>query len=155
MTTKATAKYVGTSTRKIGLVAGLIRGLSVLEAKRMLAATDKRATNPVGKVLDSALANAENNYNAKKADLFIESVLVGPAPMLKRFRPRSRGAAGSIKKRASHITVILTDQKDPGTRTKELANNKEVIPKAPAQSPETTRTKKPAAKKPAKVEETK
>jgi large subunit ribosomal protein L22 len=141
MKTSATAKYVGTSARKTGLVAGLIRGRSVLEAQRVLAATSKRATEPVGKVLASAVANAENNYNAKKSELMIEQVLIGPAPMLKRFRPRSRGSASSIHKHASHITVILTDQKS------------ESISKAQAtevKAPKAETTKKPAAKTAAK-----
>ena len=114
MKTRATAKYVGTSARKISLVAGLIRGQSVANAQNILMHTNKQATVPVGKVLSSALANAQNNHNAKKGDLTIESVLVGPAPTIKRFRPRAKGAASSIHKRASHITVILTDtQRNP------------------------------------------
>jgi large subunit ribosomal protein L22 len=111
MRTNATAKYIGTSARKINLVAALIRGRRVVEAQVILANVNKRATDPVGDVLKSALANAENNYNAKKADLMIESVFVGPGPTLKRFRPRAKGSASSIKKRTSHITVVLTDQK--------------------------------------------
>ncbi len=111
MKTQATAKYVGTSTRKLGLVAQLIRGKSVSSAQLILTHANKRATDPVGKVLSSALANAQNNHNAKKADLTIESVLIGPAPTLKRFRPRAKGSASSIHKRSSHITVVLTDIK--------------------------------------------
>ncbi|MFI5240252.1 MAG: 50S ribosomal protein L22 [Candidatus Saccharimonadia bacterium] len=109
MKTSATAKYVGTSPRKINLIAALIRGQKVGEAEIILAHTLKRATDPVGKVLTSAVANAQNNYNAKKSDLVIESVIVGPAPMLKRWRPRAKGSSASIKKRASHITVVLRD----------------------------------------------
>ncbi len=111
MRTQATAKFVGTSARKINLVAALIRGRRAVDAEIVLANTAKRATDPVGDVLRSAMANATNNYNAKKADLTVESVFVGPGPTLKRFRPRAKGAAGSIKKRTSHITVVLTDQK--------------------------------------------
>ncbi len=114
MKVSATAKFVGTSSRKIGLVAGLIRGLSVADAERMLLNTAKGATTPMGKVLKSALANAENNANLKKNDLIVESVLVGPGPTIKRFRPRARGSAGKIAKRSSHITVVLNDQKLDG-----------------------------------------
>lgn len=110
MKTTSTAKYVGTSPRKIALVAAIIRGRSAADAQALLAATPKRATDPIGKVLASAIANAENNHNQRKADLRVESVLVGPAPMLDRFRPRARGSASAIKHRASHITIVLNDQ---------------------------------------------
>jgi large subunit ribosomal protein L22 len=109
MNVRATAKYVGTSPRKIGLVAALIRGRKASDAQQVLATTGKRATDPVGKVLQSAIANAENNYNLNARNLVIESVLVGPGPTLKRFRPRAQGRAGAIRKRTSHITVVLSD----------------------------------------------
>jgi len=88
MKTSATAKFVGTSARKTGLVAALIRGRRAVDAQVILANTDKRATGPVGKVLASAIANAENNHNAKAANLIVESVLIGPGPTLKRSMPR-------------------------------------------------------------------
>jgi large subunit ribosomal protein L22 len=112
MKTQATAKFVGTSARKTGLVAGLIRGRRATEAQTILANTDKRATGPVGKVLASAIANAENNLGARVNDLMIESVLIGPGPSLKRSRPRSKGSANRILKRSSHITVVVTDGKE-------------------------------------------
>ena len=96
MKTSATAKFVGTSARKTGLVAALIRGRRAIDAQVILTNTDKRATGPVGKVLASAIANAENNHNAKVANLMVESVLIGPGPTLKR---------------SSHITVIVSDGK--------------------------------------------
>lgn len=107
MKLSATAKYTGTSARKVGLVAAMIRGKNVGEAEQILAYTPQRATELVGQTLRSAVANATNNNNLKKGDLIVESVMVGPAPMLKRFRPRAKGAASSIKKRSSHITVTL------------------------------------------------
>src|SRR4051812_33049653 len=128
MKVKATAKFVGTSSRKIGLVAEMIRGLDVISAQTMLVNTSKRATDPVGKVLKSALANAQNNQSLKRGDLIIESVLVGPGPTLKRFRPRARGAAGSIKKRTSHITIVLSDS----ARTKSEALDTKELPKSQA-----------------------
>jgi large subunit ribosomal protein L22 len=140
MKTTATAKYVGTSTRKIGLVAQLIRGKKANEAVTILDHTAKRATDPVGKVLKSAIANAENNQNMKAGDLVVEQVLVGPSRTLKRFRPRARGAAASIRKRSSHITVILTDSMPQ-------AKTEEVVKPAENQKPETAEAKKPAAKK--------
>lgn len=116
MKATATAKFVGTSTRKLGLVAGLIRGSSAAHAQITLGQASKRAAGTLSKVLDSAIANAQNVHNLKKADLVVESVLIGPAPMLKRFRPRAKGSASSIHKRSSHITVIVSDQKVQATK---------------------------------------
>lgn len=109
MKTSATAKFVGTSARKTGLVAALIRGRRAIDAQNILAHTNKRATVPVGKVLASAIANAENNHNMSAADLIIESVFIGPGPSLKRSMPRAKGSASAILKRSSHITVVVSD----------------------------------------------
>jgi large subunit ribosomal protein L22 len=110
--TQATAKFVRTSARKTGLVAALIRGRRALDAQLILAHTPQRASVPVGKVLTSAIANAENNHGAHAAELVIESVLIGPGPTLKRARPRAKGSSASIMKRSSHITVIVSDGKE-------------------------------------------
>jgi large subunit ribosomal protein L22 len=112
MKTSSTAKFIGTPSRKVGLVAAAIRGRRASDAWVVLNALNKRATTPVGKVLSAAIANAENNHGMNVADLVIESVLVGPGPTLKRFRPRGKGSASSIRKRSSHITVIVSDGKD-------------------------------------------
>jgi large subunit ribosomal protein L22 len=137
MKTQATAKFVGTSSRKTGLVAALIRGRRATDAQTILRNTDKRATGPVGKVLASAMANAENNHNARPADLIVESVLIGPGPSLKRSRPRAKGSASPIKKRSSHITVVLTDGKSASTLVSSKAvQTKETnaVPAVPATS---------------------
>src|SRR5471030_219885 len=127
MKTSATAKFVGTSARKTGLVAGLIRGRRAVDAQIILANNDKRATGPVGKVLASAMANAENNHNAKVANLMVESVLIGPGPTLKRSRPRAKGSSSAIRKRSSHITVVVTDSSPRETPVKkaDTATNEE------------------------------
>jgi large subunit ribosomal protein L22 len=109
MKTQATAKFVGTSARKTGLVAALIRGRRAIDARNILAVTNKRATVPVGKVLESAIANAENNHGMKAANLVIESILIGPGPTLKRSMPRAKGSSSAIRKRSSHITVVVSD----------------------------------------------
>jgi large subunit ribosomal protein L22 len=127
MKVTATAKFVGTSTRKLGLVAATIRGQHVTTARATLEHVNKRATTPIGKVLDSAIANAENNYRLKSQDLSIETIFIGPGPTLKRFRPRAKGAAGSIKKRSSHITVILTDTKPTAAVKAASAANTEAV----------------------------
>lgn len=129
MKTSATAKFVGTSARKTGLVAALIRGRNAVEAQTLLVHANKRATVPVGKVLASAIANAENNFNLRAADLVVESVLIGPGPSLKRSMPRAKGSASAILKRSSHITVVVSDGKpevkDEAPKAKPAATKKE------------------------------
>ncbi len=148
MKTTATAKFVGTSSRKVGLVAALVRGQKATQAQAILAAAPQRAGGPVGKVLASAIANAVNNHESKKDQLIIEQILVGPGPTLKRMRPRARGAAGSIKKRTSHITVVLSDSQileaaKPAPVDKEVAKDQTTL-KATALP--TTKAKAPAKK---------
>lgn len=104
---KAVAKYVRISPRKVQLVINLIRGMKVQEAKAVLQATPNGATEPVQKLLDSAIANAENNMNLNSDSLFVAEVYADQGPTLKRFRPRAQGRATRIRKRTSHITIIL------------------------------------------------
>ncbi|MDF2461115.1 MAG: rplV [Candidatus Saccharibacteria bacterium] len=143
MKTSATAKFVGTSARKTGLVAALIRGRSAVEARHILANSDKRATTPVGKVLDSAIANAENNHNARLAELTVESVLIGPGPTLKRSMPRAKGSASAIRKRSSHITVVVSDGK---TAAKLATLDAEKVKAEAAKADEAKEDKKEEAK---------
>ena len=95
------------SPRKVKVVIDLIRGKSVAEAKAILAFTPKAASEPVLKVLNSAVANAENNLDMSADQLFVAEVFANQGPTLKRFRPRAQGRASRIRKRTSHITVIL------------------------------------------------
>ena len=103
----AIARYVRISSRKVKVVIDLIRGKSVAEAKAILAFTPKAASEPVLKVLNSAVANAENNLDMSADQLFVAEVFANQGPTLKRFRPRAQGRASRIRKRTSHITVIL------------------------------------------------
>lgn len=145
MKTMAKAKMTRTSSRKMNLVAALIRGQSASEATITLAHTNKAAADVVGKVLASAIANAENNHNLKRQDLTVESVLVGAGPTLKRSRSRSRGQVHRILKRTSHLTIILNDDKaNPAKATKPVAEETPVIEAAKPTA------QKPAAKKEAK-----
>jgi large subunit ribosomal protein L22 len=141
MKTSATAKFVGTSARKTGLVAALIRGRRAVDAVVILANTDKRASGPVGKVLASAMANAENNHNAKAANLLVESVLIGPGPTLKRSMPRAKGSSSAIRKRSSHITVVVSD-----TRAQAKAEAKATKPVAETKTTPAEKTTKEEAK---------
>ncbi len=108
---KAIAKYIRISSRKVKTVIDLIRGLAVADAKAVLAATPNGATEPVAKLLNSAIANAENNLNLNTDSLFVAEVYADQGPTLKRFRPRAQGRATRIRKRTSHITIILDQVK--------------------------------------------
>lgn len=107
----ATAKYVRISSRKVKLVIDLIRGKSVKEAQAILQYTPKAATEPVLKLLNSAVANAENNLELNRDDLKVAEVYANQGPTLMRFRPRAHGRASKIRKRTSHITIVLDQAK--------------------------------------------
>ena len=108
----ATAKYVRVSPRKAGDMARLIRGKKVSEAKAILALSPRAAAKLVGKVLDSAVANAENNHELAAEDLYVVQAYADGGPTFKRFRPRARGRASRIRKRTSHITVRIDEKKE-------------------------------------------
>jgi large subunit ribosomal protein L22 len=108
----ATAKYVRVSPRKAGDMAAMIRGKKVSEAKAILALSTRAAAKLVGKVLDSAVANAENNNNLDADDLFVVRAFADPGPTIKRFQPRAMGRASRIRKRTSHITVSVDEKKE-------------------------------------------
>ena len=98
------------ATRKVRLVAGLLKGRDALAAKHQLRAVTKRSVHPIAKLIDSAMANAQNNYGMVKENLKIKDVIVDGGPILKRFRPKGFGSTSPIEKRTSHITVILTEK---------------------------------------------
>ncbi len=106
----ATARYIRIATRKCTIVADLIRGKSVKEAQAILTYCPKAARSEEHKVLNSAVANAENNLELNRDDLFVAEAFANQGPTLKRFRARARGSASSILKRTSHLTVILDQQ---------------------------------------------
>lgn len=106
----ATAKYVRISSRKVKIVIDLIRGKNVDEALAILQYTPKAAAPVVAKVLNSAIANAVNNQELNRQNLYVAEVYANPGPTLKRYVARSRGSASPMLKRTSHISVVL-DQK--------------------------------------------
>ena len=110
MEAKAIAKYIRMSPQKVRLVVDLVRGKKVEEAKNILQFTRKYAADPVKKVLLSALANAKQNPNIDETILYVKEIFVDQGPSLKRWRARAQGRAASIKKRMSHITVVLDEQ---------------------------------------------
>ena len=112
MRPRAVAKYIRISASKVKIVIDLVRGKSVAEAKAILLNTPKAASAPVTKLIDSAVANAENNLDLTKDNLFVAEIYADQGPTLKRYRPAARGRAMRIFKRTSHITVILDDAKE-------------------------------------------
>ena len=116
---KATAKYVRMSPTKVRRVVDLIRGLPASEAQAIMKFDPHAASEPVGKVLDSAIANAEHLAHVRSQrldpdDLVITEAFVDEGPTLKRFRPRAQGRAYRIRKRTSHITIVVAPEE--GTR---------------------------------------
>ena len=109
---KAIAKTVRIAPRKVRLVVDLIRGKQVGEAVAILQLTPKAASPVVEKVLKSAIANAEHNYDLDINNLVVSEVFVDEGPTLKRFRPRAMGRASAINKRTSHITIVLSEKKE-------------------------------------------
>ncbi|MEX2324738.1 MAG: 50S ribosomal protein L22 [Nitriliruptoraceae bacterium] len=104
---KATAKYVRISPTKVRQILRLIVGQRVDDARRILQFADKRAAAPVLKVLDSAVANAENNDGLDPDELMVVNAFADEGPTLKRYQPRALGRAYRIRKRTSHITVVV------------------------------------------------
>lgn len=109
---KAVAKYIRISPRKVRQVIDIIRGKDVQEALAILKFTPKRASVPVAKVVKSAAANAEHNYEMNKDNLYVAACYVDQGPTLKRWRPRAMGRADVIRHRTSHITVVLKEKKE-------------------------------------------
>ena len=104
---RAQAKYVRSSARKARLVCDHIRGKSVEEARAILAFTPRAVARDWSKVLESAVANAEHNNELDGEDLFVKAAHADEGPTLKRFRPRAMGRATPIRKRTSHLTILL------------------------------------------------
>jgi large subunit ribosomal protein L22 len=107
MEARAQARFIRVTPRKARRVVDLIRGLPAAEAQAVLRFAPQAASGPVGKVLNSAIANAGHNFNMEPDTLFVSKAYVDEGPTLKRFRPRAQGRAYRINKRTSHITVIV------------------------------------------------
>ena len=109
---EATAKvtYVRMSPRMVQIVLDLIRNQPVDKAMAILQYTPKAACEPVLKLLKSAAANAENNFDMDPSSLYVKACQVGPGPILKRIRPRAQGRAYRINKRTSHISLTLAEK---------------------------------------------
>ncbi|MBI4653281.1 50S ribosomal protein L22 [Candidatus Kuenenbacteria bacterium] len=133
----AKAKYVRISPKKIRLVINVIRGLDVIEAENQLKFISKKSCHPVLKLLNSAIANAKHDFDFKKENLYIKEVTVNQGPTLDRWMPRAFGRAAPIRKRTSHVTIILDQKEKTGkeqvtkkSQKEEKKNKVEILSKA-------------------------
>ncbi|RLE10519.1 50S ribosomal protein L22 [Candidatus Aerophobetes bacterium] len=110
MEVRAVGKYIRVSPRKVQKVVELIRGKPVAEAINILNFTPKQSARQIKKILESAIANAENNFDLDSDTLYVKRALVNTGPTLKRIKPRARGRADLIRKRTSHITIVLDNE---------------------------------------------
>ena len=109
MEAKATAKYVRVSPRKAGQICDLVRGKNVDEALAIVKFTPKASSEVIEKLLKSAIANAENNHGMKHEKLYVAEIFANQGPTLKRIRPAAKGSAVRIRKRTSHITIVVRE----------------------------------------------
>jgi large subunit ribosomal protein L22 len=148
MQVKAQLNYLRIAPRKVRLIADLIRGKKVNEAKTLLDFSLKRGAKPLRKLLDSAIANARHNFQLDQNSLYISKITVDEGPKLKRWRARARGRAAEIQKKTSHITLVLE-----GEKRKEIEKPRERKPKIKAEKKEERELKPktmPEAPKPEK-----
>ena len=107
---RATLKFARISARKVKIVADLIRGKNVDEALAIMKFTPKASSEVLEKLLKSAIANAENNHDMKHENLYVAEIFANQGPTLKRIRPAAKGSAVRIRKRTSHITIVLKEK---------------------------------------------
>lgn len=156
METRSIYRFARISAFKAREVTREIQGLPVQQALDLLAFTPKKAAGLVAKTLKSAVANAENNHQARTDRLVIREAVVGEGPTFNRFQPKARGSAGPIRKRTSHIRIIVTDEIEVPSRGQKPSAKKKTSAKKPAAKKATVKkTDKPAAAQPASAEESK
>ena len=110
MEAKATLRYIRISPRKVSILCDQIRGKSVKDAEAILSLIPKAASDPLAKLVHSAAANAENNHGMDPEKLYVAETYATPGPIIKRFMPRAKGRAYGIKKRTSHVTVVVKER---------------------------------------------
>jgi large subunit ribosomal protein L22 len=155
MQVKAHAKYIRMSPRKVRLVADLVRGLPIEQARHQLMFSPKLAAKPILKVLESAIANAKNNFSLESKDLSIMSIMIDEGPTIKRFMPRAQGRATPLRKRMSHIRIAvgIDDKKVEGTKSiKGTGGIKSEKASEPVKSPKATKEEKSVKAKIEKAE---
>ena len=152
MEARAQARFVRVTPMKARRVVDLIRGLPAADAQAVLRFAPQDASEPVGKVLDSAIANATNNHNLDPASLVVAEAYVDEGPTMRRFRPRAQGRAFRIRKRTSHITVVLDtlDAVEAVKAPAKKSTSAKAAPKAAPKATDAASDKAPAKKAPAK-----
>jgi large subunit ribosomal protein L22 len=123
MEARAQARFVRVTPLKARRVVNVIRGMKADEAAALLRFAPQSAAEPVRKVLESAMANAENNDDLAPDSLYVAEAYVDEGPTMKRFRPRAQGRAYRVAKRTSHITVVV-EERTPVQRTRSTAGSK-------------------------------
>ena len=124
MKVKAKLNNLRISPRKVRLVIDLVRGLNVSEARMQLNFLVKKSSTPILKLVDSAVANAKNNFGLDESNLYIAEIFAGEGPVLKRIMPRAMGRAFHIMKRTSHVTIVL-DERVKSEENKEISSKKD------------------------------
>ncbi len=128
MQAKAKLSHLRISPKKVRLVIDVVRGMKVEEALIQLAFLTKAARKPVIKLLNSAIANAENNLELKKDNLFIKEIRVDQAGMLKRWKPRAHGRAAPIRKKMSHVIIVLDEiETTKAKKTKKIVKTEKTV----------------------------
>ena len=120
MEVKSTTKYVRLSPKKARDVAREIQGLPVSSALDILTFTPKKAAFHIHKTLNTAIADAENNFSVSAEGLIVKEAVIGAGPVLKRFSPRAKGSAGAILKRTSHISITLAEAPEGDAKPKRI-----------------------------------
>ena len=110
MEAKASLRHARIAPRKVQIVLDLIRNKPVEQAMAILKHTPKPACEPLEKLLKSAVANAENNFNLDRSNLFVSECYVTPGPTMKRIRPRAQGRAFQVLKRTSHVFITVAER---------------------------------------------
>ncbi|MCF7836075.1 MAG: 50S ribosomal protein L22 [Candidatus Marinimicrobia bacterium] len=110
VTVKAKLKYLKIAPRKTRLLIDLIKGMPLNEAKAHISASSKKASVPLLKLLKSAESNALHNFKLESEDLYVSGASVDGGPVLKRYMPKARGRATIIRRRTSHVSIVLSEQ---------------------------------------------
>lgn len=116
---KAKLRYLSIAPKKVRRIANLLKGMSVIRAESELRARPQRASEPIRKLLHSAIANAEHNLHLEKSKLYISKITVDAGPSLKRMLPRAFGRATPLWKRSSHVTMVLSTREISGKEAEE------------------------------------
>ncbi len=144
MEVKAQLNNLRLTPRKVRAVIGLIKGKNVNEALNQLEYFVRRPVEPIKKLINSGIANAENNFNMVKENLYIKSIIVNEGRKLKRFRAKGFGRAAAIQKKTSHIKLVL-DERTPGLRTDKKARIKKEAVEETVRETKLHEDKKPAS----------